>query len=81
MLESAVREYRTHRLCADHAPRRMRMLIRARTPRAPSSRALLRIQVLECGVCSGKMRALQLSRAKELDSTNRLSANFSRGAT
>jgi hypothetical protein len=64
-----------------HAFRRMRKLIRAMRRHLPFSGRLLPIQVLECGIGSGKMRVLQLSLAKELDSANRLSANFSRGAT
>jgi hypothetical protein len=60
---------------------RRRALIRADARALRFSRPLLPIQVLDCRIGSGKMRDLQLSRAKELDSANRLSANFQRGAT
>jgi hypothetical protein len=72
---------RQHRSVPIHALHRARALIRADGGRLPRAGLLLPIQVLDQGVCSGKMRDLQLSRMKELDSTNRLSAKFSRGAT
>jgi hypothetical protein len=64
-----------------HALDRLRTLIRADLRPLRSLCAVLPMQVLDRGVCSGKMRVLQLSRTKELDSENRLSANFQRGAT